>query len=154
MRGKVWAFNPHSGEKKITPDTQAKVRKRITEHAEKNYAGKFTHLDIKFRGALCYIDAYKEPYAPEGDPPEWMDETREQYIERLRNTPTQSMQNPTFRHQPLERGLLHVQQRKIRTMHFPQWRMVWYSGRGFRYWRRLPGGLRDCAVKKHHRQRS
>jgi hypothetical protein len=88
MRGKVWAFNPHSGGKKITPDIQAKIRKRITEHAEKNYEGKFTRLDVKFRGALCYIDAYKEPYVPKGDPPEWMNETREEYIERLRNTPT------------------------------------------------------------------
>jgi hypothetical protein len=88
MRKKVWTFTPHSGGKKISPETQDAVRKRITEHAEKNYAGKFTRLDVKFRGALCYIDAYKEPYVPEGDPPEWMNETRKEYIERLRNTPT------------------------------------------------------------------
>ena len=31
---------------------------------------------------------HKDPYAPEGDPPEWINETREEYIERLRNTPT------------------------------------------------------------------
>ena len=45
-------------------------------------------LDIKFRGALCYIDAYKEPVLEKGDPPKWTKETREEYIERLRNTPT------------------------------------------------------------------
>jgi hypothetical protein len=88
MRKKVWTFTPHSGGKKISPETQDAVRKRITEHAKKNYDGKFTRLDIKFRGALCYIDAYQEPYVPGGDPPEWMNETREEYIMRLRNTPT------------------------------------------------------------------
>ena len=88
MRGKVWIFNLHSGGKKILPDTRAKVIKRINEHAKKNYAGKFTCLDIRFRGALCYIDAYKEPVLEKGDPPKWMKETREEYIERLRNTPT------------------------------------------------------------------
>ena len=86
MRKKVWTFTPHSGGKKISPETQNAVRKCITEHAEKNYDGKFTRLDIRFRGVLCYIDAYQEPYVPEGDQPEWMNETREQYIERLKNT--------------------------------------------------------------------
>ena len=88
MRGKVWVLDPHSGGKKISPDTKAKVIKRINEHAEKNYSGKFTRLDIKFRGALCYIDAHKEPVLEKGDPPKWMKETREEYIERLRNIPT------------------------------------------------------------------
>jgi hypothetical protein len=88
MRGKGWTFNPHSGGKKITPNTQAEIIKRINEHAEKNYAGKFTRLDIRFRGALCYIDAYKERVLEKGDPPKWMKETREEFIERLRNTPT------------------------------------------------------------------
>ena len=88
MKRKVWTFTPHLGGKKIPAETQAEVIKRINEHAEKNYAGKYSRLDIKFRGTLCYIDAYKEPYIPEGDPPKWMNETREQYIERLKNTPT------------------------------------------------------------------
>jgi hypothetical protein len=88
MRGKVWTFTPHLGGKKITPNTQAEVRKRINQHAEKNYAGKYARLDIKFRGVLCYIDAYKEPLLEKGDPPKWMNETRAEYIERLRSTPT------------------------------------------------------------------
>ena len=49
---------------------------------------KYSRLDIKFRGALCYIDTYQEPYVPEGDLPEWLGVNREEYIERLRNTPT------------------------------------------------------------------
>jgi hypothetical protein len=88
MRRKVWTLTPHSGGRKISPNTQADVRKRIHEHAEKNYAGKYSRLDIKFRGALCYIDAYKEPILGKVDPPKGMEVTREEYIERLRNTPT------------------------------------------------------------------
>jgi len=41
-------------------DIRNEVIWRIIENAEKNYDGKFTRLDIKFRGALCYINAYKE----------------------------------------------------------------------------------------------
>jgi hypothetical protein len=88
MRKKVWTFTPHLGGNKITPNTQADVIKRINEHAEKKYAGKYSRLDIKFRGALCYIDAYKEPILEKGDPPKWMGVTKEEYIEHLRNTPT------------------------------------------------------------------
>jgi hypothetical protein len=88
MKRKVWTLTPHSGGVKILPAVRADVIKRITDHAEKHYAGKFARLDIKFRGALCYIDAYKEPILEKGDPPKWMKETREEYIARLRNTPT------------------------------------------------------------------
>jgi len=63
-----------------------------------------------------------------------------------------SMQNPAFRHQPMEHGILHVQQRKIWTMFFLHRRLVRHSGGGFRYWRRLPRALRDRAANKHHRE--
>jgi hypothetical protein len=88
MPRKVWTFTPHLGGVKISPATQAEVIKRIIDHATKNYAGKFTRLNIKFKGALCYIDAYKEPVIEKGDPPKWMRVTREEYIENLGNTPT------------------------------------------------------------------
>ena len=96
MKRKVWTFTPHLGGKKIPAETQAEVIKRINEYAEKNYTGKYSRLDIKFRGTLCYIDAYKEPYVPEGDPPKWMNETREQYIERLKKHPYTSMPTSAF----------------------------------------------------------
>jgi hypothetical protein len=46
-------------------------------------------LDIRFRGQFCYIDAYTEPepLTPSWPPADWP-ETREEYQERLRNTPT------------------------------------------------------------------
>jgi hypothetical protein len=84
---KVWMLNPHTGGKKIPPMLQAEVRKRINDYAEKNYAGKYTHLDITFRGALCYIDAYQEPAEPAEKLLSQLEESREEYIERLRNSP-------------------------------------------------------------------
>jgi hypothetical protein len=30
-------------------------------YADAHYAGRFSRLDIRFRGALCYIDAHIEP---------------------------------------------------------------------------------------------
>jgi hypothetical protein len=84
---KVWVFDPQSGGRKIPPVTQCAVRERILKHAERNYAGKYIRIEIKFRGPLCYIDAYREPYLAKDDPPAWLGETREEYVERLRNTP-------------------------------------------------------------------
>jgi hypothetical protein len=84
---KVWVFDPHSGGKKIPPATQNAVRKRILEHAQRNYAGKFLRIDVRFRGALCYIDAYEEPYVEKRHPTASMGETREEYIQRLRYAP-------------------------------------------------------------------
>jgi len=44
-------------------------------------------LDIRFRGQFCYIDAYTEPKTSENWPPPDWPETREEYLERLRNAP-------------------------------------------------------------------
>ena len=84
---KVWVFDPQGGGKKIPPSTQDAVRKRILEHAERHYAGKFTRIDVRFRGALCYIDAYQEPNIEKDYPTACLGETREDYVERLRNAP-------------------------------------------------------------------
>jgi hypothetical protein len=37
------------------------VIKRINRHAQKHFAGKYTHLDIEFIWGVCYIDAYNDP---------------------------------------------------------------------------------------------
>jgi len=84
MRG--WVYNPHVGGTKIPPSVQASVTRRLLAYAAKHYAGKFIRIDVRFRGALCYLDAYQEPDLPRGyEPP--AGETREEWIERLRNTP-------------------------------------------------------------------
>jgi hypothetical protein len=86
--GKVWMFQPHAGGQKIPPVTQEAVRKRIINHAAATCAGKYTRIDVRFRGALCYIDAYREPYVGKKHPTLSLGESREEYVERMRNTPT------------------------------------------------------------------
>ena len=83
---KVWVRDPHSGGVKISEALKRETEQRIRQHAEKHYAGTYTKLDIKFRGALCHIDAYKEPDACQKPPP-GSGETLEQYRERLRSSP-------------------------------------------------------------------
>jgi hypothetical protein len=87
MRGKTWVYDPHSGGVKIPPAIRTETAKRIEKHAQAKYAGKFTRLDIRFRGALCYIDAFVEPEEPSKKLLEITGETPEQYLERLHNTP-------------------------------------------------------------------
>ncbi len=86
-RGKAWVFDPHSGGRPISATTQHIARQRILDRAQKHYAGKFTRIDVRFRGAMCYIDAYQEPYVEKKHPTANMGETRAEYIQRLRNTP-------------------------------------------------------------------
>ena len=83
----MWVYSPHTGGKSIPPGVKALTERRIRDYASKHYAGKFIRIDVRFRGALCYIDLYSEPDVPRGSasPP---GETRDQWIERLRNTPT------------------------------------------------------------------
>ena len=58
---RTWVYNPHVGGVKIRPAVRLRTERRIRAYAQAHYYGKFTRLDIRFRGALCYIDAYTEP---------------------------------------------------------------------------------------------
>ena len=83
-----WFFSPDSGGEKIPESVKFDVKERIERVAEKKFKGKFSHLDIRFRGQFCYIDAFCEPEVTTNWPPKNWSETREEYIERLRNIPT------------------------------------------------------------------
>ncbi len=87
---KQWVFAPDSGGARIPEAVQRRTAERIRRYAEQHFAGRYTKLAIRFRGQFCYIDAYTEPEppGPHWPPPDWP-ETREQYLERLRNTSTQ-----------------------------------------------------------------
>jgi hypothetical protein len=65
---------------------KARTERRILAYAAKHYSGKFTRVDVRFHGALCYIDAYTEPDLAPGSTPS-TGETRKEWIERLRNVP-------------------------------------------------------------------
>ncbi len=83
----MWVYNPHTGGKNIPPVVRDRTERRILDYAARHYPGKFIRVDVRFRGALCYIDVYTEPDLPGGCRPPG-GETRDQWIERLRSTPT------------------------------------------------------------------
>ena len=89
MSHKQWVFDPGSGGKKIPEAVKHRTEARIRRFAEEHFAGSYTRLEIRFRAQFCYIDAYQEPppLTPDWPPPDWP-ESREEYQERLRNTPT------------------------------------------------------------------
>lgn len=64
-----------------------RTEQRISDYAASRYAGKFTRLGIRFRGALCYIDAYTEPEAPSRGLLRALGETRQEYLDRVREVP-------------------------------------------------------------------
>ena len=88
MRAKVWMFSPNLGGRKIPEDVREDVKRRVEKVARKNYSGRYTRLDFKFRGPFCYIDAYREPDAFERKPPKWWRESKEAWLERRRSLPT------------------------------------------------------------------
>ncbi len=84
-----WVFDPDSGGVKVPEALKRQTEARIRQVAEAEFAGRYTRLDIRFRGVFCYVDAYTEPEppGPNWPPPNWP-ETREEYLERMRNLPT------------------------------------------------------------------
>ncbi len=83
---RVWVRDPHAGGTKIPESLKEQTKQRILAHAAKHYAGKYTRLEVWFKGLFCYIDAYTEPET-RGSPWKATGETREQFVERLRSTP-------------------------------------------------------------------
>jgi len=82
-----WVFDPHPGGTKMPESMKEQTKRRLLAHAEKNYAGRYTRLDIGFKSALCYIDAFREPDT-RGSVWKVTGETRAQFVERLRANPT------------------------------------------------------------------
>ena len=86
-RQRIWVRDPHSGGIKIPLAVRLRTEQRIRAYAERHYAKKFIRLGIRFRGALCYIDAYTEPESPSRGQLRAWGETRQQYLRRLRDVP-------------------------------------------------------------------
>jgi hypothetical protein len=88
-RTRGWVFTPDRGGTPIPEPVRRRTEERIRRHAEQQFAGCYTRLEIRFHGQFCYIDAYTEPGPfPDDWPPADWPETREEHLERLRNTPT------------------------------------------------------------------
>ena len=75
-----------SGGKGIPPFVQMRLKERVERYAKENLAGKYTRIEVTFRGAQAYIDLYTEPEKTFGDPAPG--ETHEEYVERLGTAPT------------------------------------------------------------------
>ncbi len=82
-----WVLDPDSGGTKISERLKVELKKSIESLAEKHFKGKYERLDIRFRGQFCYIGTLEEPQIPDDYPPSNWGMTREEYLERLRNTP-------------------------------------------------------------------
>ncbi|MEK7270835.1 MAG: hypothetical protein AAB215_07860 [Planctomycetota bacterium] len=83
----TWAYTPHIGGRRIPQDVRERTRNRILAFARKRYHGKYTRIDVRFRGQFCYVDAYVEPRVLSRFNAKAYGTSREEYIERLRNTP-------------------------------------------------------------------
>jgi hypothetical protein len=84
---RVRVKDPHSSGVKIPERLKETVKNRILSYAEAHYAGKYTRIEVRYKGHFCYIDAYTEPFVPEDYDPLTFGETREERIESLRKTP-------------------------------------------------------------------
>lgn len=58
---RVWTLDPHSGGVKIPDRTKRDVQTRLQACFAALGHDKAYRLEVRFRGALCYIDAYKTP---------------------------------------------------------------------------------------------
>ena len=58
-----WTLNPHSGGVKIPEQTKLEVQRRLHSRFAQLGHDQLARLDVRFRGALCYIDAFREPDA-------------------------------------------------------------------------------------------
>jgi hypothetical protein len=85
---KQWTFNSNVGGIKIPEVVKCGVIRRITETAEKHFKDKHARLKIYFKNQFCYIDVFTEPKVTKNWPPKDWPESREEYINRIRNTPT------------------------------------------------------------------
>ncbi len=83
----VWVLAPHSGGNKIPETVKRETVDRLERHAAAHYAGRYSRLGIRFRGPLCYVDAFTEPDEPSESLLRANGETREQFLERMRATP-------------------------------------------------------------------
>lgn len=54
-----WVFDPHSGGVKIGPHRKAAIEDRINRYADQNLKAKWDMIEVRFRGALCYVTALR-----------------------------------------------------------------------------------------------
>lgn len=83
----MWQMDPHSGGNSIPQTVRTDTVKRLEQYAATHFAGRYIRLDVRFRGALCYVDAFTEPDKPSKALLAAIGETEKEYKDRLRLTP-------------------------------------------------------------------
>ena len=88
-RGTTYMRHPEKGGRTIPDSIKKKVEERIQKTASEYFAGKYSRIEIRFKGEFCYIDAFQEPTDADykSMPKNWS-ETKEEFFQRLRETPT------------------------------------------------------------------
>lgn len=84
---RAFVRDPHAGGVKIPEAVRRRTEQRLQDYANAHYAGKFIRIDIRFRAAFCYIDAYTEPPEPNSKLLEITHETPQQYRDRVASFP-------------------------------------------------------------------
>jgi hypothetical protein len=82
-----WGKDPNSGGIGIDDKVKCQTKNRILKYAESNLTGRYTRLDVRFHNQFCSVDVFIEPEEPTKKWPSDFPETREEHLERLRNTP-------------------------------------------------------------------
>ena len=54
-----WVFDPHSGGVKLSQSRKIEVEKRIKKYFNRNLMDKCDRVEVRFRGALCYVTALR-----------------------------------------------------------------------------------------------
>ena len=52
-----WGFDPHAGGVKISAARKSEVEERIKRYAREKLKAKCDRVEVRFRGALCYVTA-------------------------------------------------------------------------------------------------
>lgn len=87
MAKRMWVLDPHSGGNKIPDSVRVETVERLQKYAATHFAGRYTRLEIRFRGPLCYIDAFTEPDEPTAGLLKATGESRAEFIERMTSSP-------------------------------------------------------------------
>jgi len=81
-------LDSEKGGKTIPDSIMKKIEESIQKTAAEDFAGKYSRIEVRFKGEFCYIDAFQEPSEDDykGLPKDGT-ETKEEYLQRLRDFP-------------------------------------------------------------------
>ncbi len=83
-----YLYDAHQGGVMISDAISRRIEDLVRRFTGDRFPGRFRDVGVWFRGQFCYVDVYRDPGPnPSGWSPEDSDETREQFRDRLSETP-------------------------------------------------------------------